>query len=190
MDFNSISSPTQAILREELALMQKRIQVREDDCRIALAEAVMNGDDAHIESLLLPIRELTAVRKSLAATQPILLVAPPPPASVAPPTPHPKAYGLCVTISGSPVRGWTDAAAFANAIQQIGCEKVAALGLTLNYLPLVANEFRRLAHQRYRMQVERRDDWYIVTHCSTAKKRSLLYTISSRLGVDLIAKVV
>lgn len=145
MDFSSLSGSTQAILRDELAIMQKRIQVREDDCRIALAEAVLNGDDAHIESLLLPIRELTAVRKSLAAAQPMLLVAPPPPASVAPPTPHPKPYGLCITISGSPVRGWTDVSAFANAIQHIGCEKVAALGLTLNYLPLVAKEFRRLA---------------------------------------------
>lgn len=192
MDFNTLSSPTQAILREELALIQMRLQVREDDCRIAVAEAVMNGDDAHIiESLLLPLRELTAVRKALDASQPMLhLASPSPVATAALPLSYPKSYGLCVTIEGQPIPGGTDASTFAYAIQRIGCERVASLDLTLNHLPLVAREFRRLPHQRYLMQVEKRDGWYIITHCSTAKKRSFLYTIRSRLGVDLIAKVV
>ena len=187
----NLSQPVQLILSEEFFLLQKRLRAREDDYRIAAAEAIMNGDDSKAEALLTPIKELVGVRKAFDAQAPVGQIVdkalPVMPAGSQTPW---KRSGLAVTLFGRRIQGWNDACTFANAIQGIGCEKVAGLGLTMNYLPLVAKELRRLSHQRYSMQIEKRDDWFIVTHCNTTRKKQLLYQIKRRLGLDLLAEIV
>jgi hypothetical protein len=173
-------------MRNELAVLQKRLLTREDDFRLAAAEAILSADDVTAESLLKPIREIVSIRKSLApdpaqAHERIDAIA-----NVAPKPIALPARGFSATIDGQRIQGWNDAGTFANAVERIGCENVATLGLRLNYCPLVSRELHRKAHQHYRMSVEKRGDWYIVTHCSTQRKRELLITIQRRLGVNLV----
>lgn len=97
-------------------------------------------------------------------------------------------FRLRVTVEDRLIQSHDDATTFASAICVIGCDKVAALGLVLNYHPLVSTEYQRLPHQRYAMQKIRCGDWIIVTHCSTVKKKELLHRIGVRLGISVLAE--
>jgi hypothetical protein len=73
---------------------------------------------------------------------------------------------------------------FAEAIAEIGPERVKRLGLVLNRTPLIDEE----EHDQY-TQVKV-GTHYIMTHCNTAKKKELLEEIAERLGLDLTVDVV
>jgi hypothetical protein len=190
MNLDTFSPSVQVILKEELLLLGLRLKSREDDLRLAAAEAILEGNDMQVQGQLKMIQEL---HTASAALDPKVLTAPPAVTS-RPTAPLPlalpwKRHGLRVSLDGMEIYSGTDARTFAGAINAIGPERVAALGLIVNYCPLVSKEFRRMPHQRYSMQTERCGDWIVVTHCSTQRKRQLLNEIRRRLQLDLVAIV-
>ena len=97
-------------------------------------------------------------------------------------------FRLRVTVGDRVVQAHNDATTFANAICEIGCDKVSALRLVLNGHPLVSKEYNRLPHQRYVMQKIRCGEWIIITHCNTVRKKDLLHLIGVRLGICVLAE--
>ncbi len=192
---NLPTTVAQAILSEELAKLQPSLQWREDDIRLTAAEALMEGRDEEVPGLLRTIQELKAIRVSLRApTQCPAHALPKLPSTLPPGTPEApdqsRHFGLRVLLNGIKIEGSTDACTFADAIQMIGCEKVAALSLVANYCSLVSKERQKPAYGGYqrRMQLRQRDGWYIVTHSSTQRKVETLRAIARRLQVDLIVE--
>ena len=191
MEIAIYTPSTQTLLRDELHILGRRLQVREDDERVAAAEAILSGNDSDAETYFQRIREIANIRETVmsflvptksTAIEPISNAISPP---VVPFGVVLSSHGLGVTIGGTRILGYSDAAVFANAIHELGCEKVMELGLTMNYLPLVSKELHKLVHQRYSMQTERRGEWFIVTHSNAQRKRELLAQICRRLGLSL-----
>ena len=73
---------------------------------------------------------------------------------------------------------------FALAIKKMGFGKVEALGLTQEGLPLVGTKRSSEYNQR---QI---DGKYICVHSSTNRKKEILETIASRLGVGLKTEII
>ena len=191
MDMAIYSSSTQAMLCDELAQFVRRLQEREDAVRLAAAEAILSGNDSDAGALLRQIREISSFRRNINTTlAPLMpLKIEPKQENVSTPVSTTSIvlpeHGLrVVNIGGKQISGHSDAATFANAVQEIGCARVAKLGLFLNYVPLVSKELHKLSHQRYHMQTESRGGWFIVTHSSTKRKRELLKRICRGLGLS------
>jgi hypothetical protein len=95
--------------------------------------------------------------------------------------PHPKqpATGLSVTTSdGRYIHCTTAAETFVRALESAGVERVRALGLRLNHLPLI----NTVPDTNY--QQARSGKYLIGTHCNTAKKKEMLDDIGRRLHLD------
>ncbi len=186
-----------AIVQEELAHLKARLQWREDDIRLAAAEAIMDGDELKASALLPTIRELVVLRNAIGLHFPISIDAKPTP-SITPTLSRPaptavigyKVFGLRTFLTGVKIEGRTDACTFADAIQAIGCQAIADLRLAANHCALVSREHQRppFGMYRRRMQIRQRGEWYIVTHSSTARKAELLREIARRLKVDLVVE--
>ena len=180
--------------REELLRLVQRLQIREDDHRLVLAEDILEGEDSKAEDGLKLVTELKGLRRAIAneatIAQSIQLASDALKGIRDDSGAQWRRRGLGVTLNGQRIQGWNDCSTFADAIQAIGCERVASLQLSINYLPLVGRDVRRLSHQHYRMQMRKRGDWVIVTHSSTSRKCELLHRIRNRLGLRLTAEIV
>ena len=73
---------------------------------------------------------------------------------------------------------------FTLAIKKMGFGKVEALGLTQEGLPLVGTKRSSEYNQR---QI---DGKYVCVHSSTNRKKEILETIASRLGVGLKTEII
>lgn len=65
MNLDTLSPAVQGILKEELPLLGSRLKSREDDSRLAAAEAILDGNDKHVQDFLKLIQELNAARAAL-----------------------------------------------------------------------------------------------------------------------------
>lgn len=199
MNMSTLSDPAKAVVSEELIGFKARLKWREDDMRLAVAEAIMDGDDTRVSILLPSILELSALRSGIELRLPIKDQSTPTPVpqfTPSLPSPEPTAvlgrrvFGLRVFLAGAKIEERTDACTFASAIYAMGCHAVADLRLVANYCPLVSRERQRPRFGGYRrqMQISQRGEWFIVTHSSTSKKAEVLNEIARRLHVELIAE--
>ena len=196
---STLTDITKTVVNEEMARLKARLKWREDDIRLAVAEAVMNGEDVKASSLFPAIGELSALQKDIqlrlefrgnSEPKPEFQIAQQPPALEPTKAPGRRIYGLRAFLSGVKIEERTDASTFASAIDAIGCQAVADLGLVANYCPLVSRERQKPVFGGYRrqMQVRQRGEWFIVTHSSTSKKASVLKEIARRLHVELLVE--
>lgn len=118
----------------------------------------------------------------------------PPPSPTASPVPKTIAHatkapatGLRVTFpDGRVIHRPKAADTFADTIEELGLEKVRALGLVVCKVPLVGSLW---AGGTYPAQ-HKRGPYYIVTHSSTEQKRSLLKVIARKLKTGLQIEIV
>lgn len=198
MNALQLSEPAQAVVMEELAKFKARLKWREDDMRLAAAEAILEGDDEKASSLFPPIRELGALSRDLEQR---LIITERLTPSFAPPLPSLSTpskvaiamrvtYGLRAFLSGTKIEEYNDASTFASVIHAIGCPAVAELHLTLNFCPLVSRQHQRPPFGGYNssMHVKQRGEWFIVTHSNTARKAALLKKIAKKLKLDLVVE--
>lgn len=75
---------------------------------------------------------------------------------------------------------------FVLAIKEMGLQKVEALGLSAQGLPLVGSK-RSNKRNRNQRQI---DGKYVCVHSSTDRKKGTLETIASRLGVGLKVEII
>jgi hypothetical protein len=73
---------------------------------------------------------------------------------------------------------------FALAIKEIGFDKIEALGLSAQGLPLVGSKRSNERNQRHI------DGKYICVHSSTNRKKEILETIAGRLGLGLKVEII
>lgn len=196
---STLTDITKTVVNEEMARLKARLKWREDDMRLAVAEAIMNGDDTKVSSLFPTIRELRVLQNDIQLrldikhqpdSAPNLQFAPP----LLSPEPTKvlgrRIFGLRAFLSGVKIEERTDASTFASAIDAIGCQAVADLGLVANYCSLVSRERQKPIFGGYgrQMQVRQRGEWFIVTHSSTSKKAAVLKEIARRLHVELLVE--
>lgn len=183
---------TQTILNEEFSVFLRRIQARADDHRVFAAEAILSKNDRKAQDDLVISRQLEEAKNALGRQVLVgsIQCTKVPQESLSKSQTDWRYGGLGVTYLDRRIQRETDAATFADVIQEIGCEKISALNLRMNYLPLVGRQLHRLAHQRYQMQIEKRGEWFIVTHSSAARKKALLDRIKNLLELDLVAELV
>ena len=92
---------------------------------------------------------------------------------------------LRVAFDGGPtIEEHYAADTFALALQQMGFERVAALGITERNVPLVG-DVRSAQHNQRRL-----DGRYVCVHSSTPEKKETLERVAKRLGVGLNVEVV
>lgn len=70
------------------------------------------------------------------------------------------------------------------ALQQMGFDRVAALGITIRNVPLVGNINSDPYNQR------RVDGKYVCVHSSTPEKKEILERVAEKLGVRMRVKLV
>lgn len=102
-------------------------------------------------------------------------------------SPHHKAAktGLSVTLPGGrDIHHPVAADTFVEALQELGLERVKALNIRVNGIPLVASE------RNYDYTQAKVGPYWVITHSNTEYKRKLLTEIGERLGVRLIVKIV
>lgn len=73
------------------------------------------------------------------------------------------------------------AESFVRAIEKIGADKVKELGLQVCKVPLVATE----KDKKYGSSQRARGGYYVMTHCSTKDKKTLLEAIAHQLKLGL-----
>jgi len=85
---------------------------------------------------------------------------------------------------GTIISGAKAADTFAKAIKKLGLQRVIALGMKVNYFPLVSKEFS----EKY-SQTEI-DGYQVMTHSSTEDKRDQLLKIAAALKEQLTIEVI
>jgi hypothetical protein len=180
-----------SILDQERHAAMCRLVSREDDEWIAAAESSLKKDADQAAIHFQAANNFRIAREVLAQQKaPTLhmssVQSPEAPSAIAS-----LAYNrlrLRVTVQDRVIQAHDDATTFANAICEIGCDKVSALQLVLNCHPLVSKDYQRRPHQHYAMQRIRRGEWTIITHCNTVRKKDLLRLIGTRLGICVLAE--
>ena len=76
---------------------------------------------------------------------------------------------------------------FALAIKEMGLQKVEALGLSAQGLPLVGSKRSKRSNKRNQRQI---DGKYVCVHSSTDRKKGTLETLANRLGVGLKVEII
>lgn len=98
-----------------------------------------------------------------------------------PPHTKSKKTNLLVEFEdGTRLENQVAAVTFCKVIEKIGAERVAALNITQYGINIVSRKKDDFYNQR---QV--RGGWYVLTHSSTANKKTLLENIASQLGIKL-----
>lgn len=186
MDQGPIPDEINEIIGTEVSELLSRLAKKEEATRISAAVAILGKQDAEAELLLRRTRDLVKV-KEIFSKQATLALSLPTHTSLPTVPSHfaNERHGLSVIYEDRLFHNRSDAGTFADAIHAIGCERVASLGLRMNYHPLVCDKFQRLQHQRYRIQIERRSEWIIVTHSSTRRKKELLDQIARLLRITI-----
>jgi hypothetical protein len=85
-----------------------------------------------------------------------------------------------VLVQGAEVESRNATDAFLAALRHMGLERVAALDLKLCGSPLVSRSEPRTDRTYHRS-----GDWFVITHCSTREKKSLLEQVAEELGIDI-----
>jgi hypothetical protein len=92
---------------------------------------------------------------------------------------------LKVTIPGGRViQEDTAAQTFAEVIEHLGMDRVAALGWRVNDEPLLSQH----PSQNYNQQ--KVGHWYVMTHSNTNYKKRILDGLATQLGVPLSVEIV
>jgi hypothetical protein len=86
--------------------------------------------------------------------------------------------------NGKVIEEYFAADTFALAIKEMGFSKIEALGLTQEGLPLVGTKKSSDYNQR------RIDGKYVCVHSSTNRKKEILETLASRLGLGLKVEII
>jgi hypothetical protein len=104
--------------------------------------------------------------------------------TVEPHTKGPKSNIRITLQSGRVIQRPTAAKAFTEVIQVLGLEKVKALGLMVNGIPLVDSA----PHPKYGQS--KLGSWYVCTHSNTKTKKQQLKAIATALGQDILVEIV